>query len=375
MRIEDILKRVIAEEASDLHLRVPNKPVLRIQGGLRTMEDLLALTDDEADNILSQITTRQQASAFVAQKELDFTYNVPGLARFRVNVMWQQGSLSIAFRLIPFRVPSIDELGLPQILKDLVLRPRGLILITGQTGMGKSTTLAAMVNHLNENATKNIIIIEEPIEFIHQNNKCLIAQREVGRDTDSFAIALKHALRHDPDVIVLGEMRDLETISTAITAAETGHLVLGTMHTYNAAQSIDRMIDIFHPDQQQQIRVQLSQILEAVISQVLLPRTSGGRIAAFEVMTATLAVRNLIRDKKLFQLSSVIQLGSKEGMQTMDQELANLVRDGIVEKDVAAAKTMDREQFEKWLTYPDSRKKTAVNEKTPPAQNGKPLPL
>jgi twitching motility protein PilT len=371
MRIEELLKRVIDEDASDLHLRVPNKPVLRVRGELKTLDDLPPFTVEEADSVMAEITTRQQASTFVADKELDFSYNVEGLARFRVNVMWQQGLLSIAFRLIPHKVPSIDSLGLPSILKDLVNRPRGLILVTGQTGMGKSTTLAAMVNHLNENVKKNIIIIEEPIEFIHQNIKCLIAQREVGRDTESFAGALKHALRHDPDVIVLGEMRDLETISTAITAAETGHLVLGTLHTYNATQSIDRMIDIFPPDQQQQIRVQLSQILEAVISQVLLTRAFGGRIAAFEIMTATSAVRNLIRDKKLFQLSSVMQIGTKDGMQTLDQSLALLVKDGIVEKDVAGAKALDREQFEKWLNYRETPQppKKAGDEKSPP--NGK----
>jgi len=358
MQIQDILKRIIDLNASDLHIRVPNKPVIRKDGELITLEDLPPVTDEEARNILTQITNREQRIIFDEKRELDFSYNIQDLARFRVNVMWQRGSLSIAFRLIPFEIPTIDELGLPQILKDLVMRPRGLILVTGQTGMGKSTTLAAMVNHLNENASKNVIIIEEPIEFVHTNKKCIIAQREVGSDTSSFATALVHALRHDPDVIVLGEMRDLETISTAITAAETGHLVLGTMHTYNTAQSIDRMIDIFPSEQQQQIRVQLSQILEAVLSQVLIPRIEGGRVAAFEIMVATPAVRNLIRDRKVFQLNSVIQMGSKEGMQTLDQALANLVKSGIVSKEYAIAKAIDKEQFEKWLQYPSAQNNT-----------------
>jgi twitching motility protein PilT len=352
MHIEDFLKRVIAKDASDLHLRAPNKPVLRINGELVTQNDLSPVSNEELKDILMQITTKEQLNTFAEKKELDFSYNVPGLSRFRVNVLRQRGTLSIAFRLIPIRVPTIDELGLPQILKEIVMRPRGLILVTGQTGVGKSTTLATMVDHLNKNVKKNIIIIEEPIEFVHPNIKCLIAQREVGSDTDSFSTALMHALRHDPDVIILGEMRDLPTIATAITAAETGHLVLGTLHTYNAAQSIDRMIDIFPPDQQQQIRVQLSQIIEAVFSQTLLPRIGGGRIAAFEIMTANPAVRNLIRDKKLYQLSSVIQISAKEGMQTLDQSLANLVREGMVGKEAAAAKALDREQFERWLLHP-----------------------
>jgi twitching motility protein PilT len=352
VNINDILRRVVDCNASDLHLRVPSRPVLRIHGELIAQDDLPPLTDEEITEVLVQITTKEQLAMFVERKELDFSYAVPGLTRFRVNVMRQQGTLSIAFRLIPLKVPTIDELDLPQVLKELVVRPRGLILVTGQTGMGKSTTLAAMVNHLNDNARKNIVIIEEPIEFIHRNRLCLIAQREVGSDTDSFATALVHALRHDPDVIVLGEMRDLATISTAVTAAETGHLVLGTMHTYNAAQSIDRMIDIFPPDQQQQIRVQLSQILEAVLSQILLPRVFGGRIAAFEIMITNPAIRNLIRDKKVYQISSVMQMSSKEKMQTLDQALAELVKYGTVEKETAMAKALDKEQFERWLQFP-----------------------
>ncbi len=349
MQIEQLLKRVLDRGASDLHIRVPSRPVLRVHGQLITQDDLPPITDEAARQILDAIITTRQAEIFNRDKELDFAYDAHGVARFRVNVMKQRGHLSIAFRLIPLKVPSIDELGLPQILKDLVLKPRGLILVTGQTGTGKSTTLAAMINYLNDNDKRNIITIEEPLEFIHENRQCLIAQREVGPDTESFASALVHALRHDPDVLVVGELRDLPTIATAITAAETGHLVLGTLHTYNAPQSIDRMIDIFPADQQIQIRIQLSQIIEAVLSQTLLPRVGGGRVAAFEIMVATPAVRNLIRERKLYQLPSVIQLGSKDNMQSLDQSLATLAMDGIITRETALLKATDVEQFEKWF--------------------------
>jgi twitching motility protein PilT len=370
MQIEQLLKRVLDLGASDLHIRVPSRPVLRIHGQLITQDDLPPVTDEAARQILDTIITPRQSETFNREKELDFAYDARGVARFRVNVMQQRGRLSIAFRLIPLRVPSIDELGLPQILKELVLKPRGLILVTGQTGTGKSTTLAAMINHLNDNDKRNIITIEEPLEFIHENRKCLIAQREVGPDTGSFASALVHALRHDPDVLVVGELRDLPTIATAITAAETGHLVLGTLHTYNAPQSIDRMIDIFPPDQQQQIRIQLSQIIEAVLSQTLLPRVGGGRVAAFEIMVATPAVRNLIRERKLYQLPSVIQLGSKDNMQSLDQSLATLAIEGTITRETALLKATDVEQFEKWFK---ARGGESANSLTPARMKAKPL--
>lgn len=348
MQIESLLRRVLEKEASDLHIRVPSKPVLRIHGQLITQEDLDPVTDDAARQLLYAIITPRQAETFEREKELDFAWDAHGVARFRVNVMKQRGRLSIAFRLIPLEIPSIDELGLPSILKELVMKTRGLILVTGQTGTGKSTTLAAMIHYLNNHEKRNVITIEEPLEFIHENRKCLIAQREVGPDTESFASALVHALRHDPDVLVVGEMRDLPTIATAITAAETGHLVLGTLHTINAPQSIDRMIDIFPSDQQVQIRIQLSQIIEAVLSQTLLPRVDGGRTAAFEIMVATPAVRNLIRERKVYQLPSVIELGGKNGMQSLDQSLASLAREGIITYETALLKAFDVEQFEKW---------------------------
>ncbi len=259
--------------------------------------------------------------------------------------------MSFAFRLVPFEILSIDELGLPQICKELVLKPRGLILITGPTGSGKSTTLAGMINHLNETKKQNVITIEDPIEFLYCDRRCIIAQRDLGDDTKSFATALIHALRHDPDVIVVGEMRDLETISTAIRAAETGHLVLGTLHTTDASQTVDRIIEIFPPNQQQQMRLQLSQVMEAVLSQTLLPRIEGGRIAAFEIMIANSAVRNLIREGKTFELANAMQLGAKDGMQTLDQALVHLVRKGETTQEEAMMKSSHPERLEKALQF------------------------
>jgi twitching motility protein PilT len=349
MDIKPILKLMVDKGASDLHIGVPSPPIFRIQGDLVIQNDLPPITKEDAEQILATIATRDQLKYFNDEMELDFAYSIPGIARFRVNVMRQRGTLSIAFRYVPHIIPTIDSLELPQILKQLVLKQRGLVLVTGQTGTGKSTTLAAMINHLNENDKRNIITIEEPVEFLHQNKKCIVYQREVGSDTQSFAKALSHALRHDPDVLVVGEMRDLLTIATAITAAETGHLVLGTLHTYNAPQSVDRMIDIFPPDQQQQIRFQLSQVLEAILSQTLVHRIKGGRVAAFEILIATPAIRNLIREGKVYQLAGVMHLGTKEGMQTLDQTLVNLVKDRIISKEEALLKAVNNEQFEELL--------------------------
>ncbi len=264
MEVNELLKLMVNKGASDLHLTVPSPPVLRIDGALTLQEDLPPMTAKDVELALEQVSTEEQKSVFDREWELDFAYTVPGLARFRVNALRQRGVISLAFRFVPFYIPSIDEWGLPQIFKELVLKPRGLILITGPSGSGKSTTLAAMLSHLNDNATRNVITIEDPVEFVFRNKKCLIRQRDLGDDTKSFSTAVIHALRHDADVIVIGEMRDLDTISTAITAAETGHLVLGTLHTIDAPQSIDRIIDVFSYGQQQQIRVQLSQVIEAV---------------------------------------------------------------------------------------------------------------
>jgi twitching motility protein PilT len=334
-----ILELAVSQGATDLHVKVPSPPVLRIDNVLIPQEEWPRFTAQDIEGILEEITTEEQREVFKKEQELDFAYSVPELARFRVNVLRQRGTISLAFRRVSSSVPSIDELGLPQVCKPLILKPRGLILVTGPAGSGKSTTLAAMINHLNENEARSVITIEDPIEYLFQDKKCLIRQRDLRDDTKSFATALIHALRHDPDVIVIGEMRDLETISTAITAAETGHLVLATLHTIDAAQSIDRIIDVFPPAQQRQMRLQLSQVIEAILSQTLLPCIGGGRVAAFEVMLANGVIRRLIREEKIHEISASMEMGQLEGMHTLDQALAELVRSGIVAKEEAVRKT------------------------------------
>jgi len=357
MEMTELLKLMVNKGASDLHLTVSSPPVLRIDGELMPQENLPPLTAENIELALEQVSTEQQRAVFDSEWELDFAYGVPGLARFRVNVLRQRGVISLAFRLVPFYIPSIDEWGLPQIFKELILKPSGLVLVTGTSGSGKSTTLAAMLRHLNENATKSVITIEDPIEFTFRNKKCLIRQRDVGNDTKSFAIAVIRALRHDADVIVIGEMRDLDTISTAITAAETGHLVLGTLHTVDAPQSIDRMIDVFPHGQQQQIRTQLSQVLEAVISQTLLPRIDGGRIGAFEIMLASRTIRRHIRDEKTFEIPVTIEVSTPEGMQTLDQALADLVKRKIVTPEDALIRSRNPAKLQQLL---QSQRKATV---------------
>ncbi len=349
MEIDELLSRTQDSGASDLHLRVASPPVFRIDGTLIPQQDLPPLTLEQIETILERITTQEQRNAFVRQLALDLAYSIPKRFRFRVSVIRQRGTVSMVFHNVPLDAPSIDEMELPQIYRELALKPRGLILVTGPTGNGKSTTLAAMINHINENATRSIISIEDPIEFVHENKQSIIAQQEVGEDTISLATALVHALRHNPDVIVVGEMRDLATISTVITAAETGHLVLATLHTTDAAQSIDRIVDLFPPMQQQQIRLQLSQVLEAVLSQTLVPRIEGGRIAAVEILITTHAVRNLIREGKTYQIHGVMQLGSKDGMQTLNQALAKLVKKRVVALEEAVMKSSNPGQLEKLL--------------------------
>ncbi len=349
MEVNELLKLMVNKGASDLHLTVPSPPVLRINGMLIPQEDLPPLTAKDIELALEQISTPEQKAAFNREWELDFAYTVPGLARFRVNVLRQRGVMSLAFRFVPFYIQTIDEWGLPQIFKTLIMKTRGLILVTGPSGSGKSTTLAAMLSYLNENATRNVITIEDPIEFVFRNKKCLIRQRDLGDDTKSFSTAVIHALRHDADVIIIGEMRDLDTISTAITAAETGHLVLSTLHTVDAAQSIDRIIDVFPHGQQQQIRVQLSQVIEAVISQALLPRIGGGRIAAFEIMLANSVIRRLIHDEKLYEIHPNLEMGRLEGAQTMDQALADLVKRKIVTLEEALMRSSYPVKLQKFL--------------------------
>ncbi len=349
MQIDELLKSMVNKGASDLHLTVTSPPVLRIDGELIPQEDLPQMTAKDIELVLEQITTQDQRAVLDREWELDCTYTLPGLARFRVNALRQRGVISLAFRFVPFYVPSIDEWGLPQILKELILRPKGLILVTGPSGSGKSTTLAAMLSHLNGNATRSVITIEDPVEFVFRNKKCLIRQRDLRDDTKSFATAVIHALRHDADVIVIGEMRDLETISAAITAAETGHLVLGTLHTVDAPQSIDRIIDVFPYGQQQQIRVQLSQVIEAVISQALLRRIDGGRIAAFEIMLASDTIKTKVREAKVFEIPVTIEVSTPEGMQTLDQALADLVKRKIVRLEDAVTKSRNPVKLHRFL--------------------------
>ena len=355
MDIVELLKLMVEKRASDLHVRVPSPPVLRVDGELIPQGHLPPVTTEDAEAAFEHITTQDQRNRFHLEKELDFAYSVPGLARFRVSVMRQRGTISLAFRLVPFKVFTIDELGLPDICKELILKPRGLILVTGPTGSGKSTTMAAMLNYLNERMPRNVITIEDPIEYLHPNIKCLISQRDLGDDTKAFDIALIHALRHDPDVIIVGELRDLETVQTAMRAAETGHLVMGTLHTTDAPQTVDRVIDIFPSGQQPQIRLQFSQAIVAVLSQALLPRASStGRVAAFEIMTGNSAVKNLVREGKTFELHSVMQLSSAEGMQTLDQSLADLVKKKIVTLEEAKMKSSHPDRLKKLIDYQHS---------------------
>ncbi|MEE9166120.1 MAG: type IV pilus twitching motility protein PilT [Candidatus Neomarinimicrobiota bacterium] len=346
MQIDDLLRLMIETEASDLHLKVPGIPIFRIDGVLVAAEGYPEVTPEWSKATLQSITNEDQFEVFQRDLELDFSYSIPGLARFRVNASRQRGTETIAFRLINWEIPGVEDLGLPQICKELVFKPRGLVIVTGPTGSGKSTTLASMINHLNEVENKHIITIEDPIEYLFRDKESIISQREIGADTLSFASAMKHALRQDPDVILVGEMRDLETIQAALTGAETGHLVLATLHTPGAAQTVDRIIDVFPGAAQQQIRLQLSNSLEGVIYQELLPRADNeGRVPAVEVMVGTRAVRNLIREDKTHQIVSVIQSGAQHGMQTLDQSLALLVKKRMITLEDASSKSSDPKIF------------------------------
>jgi twitching motility protein PilT len=345
MTIEDLLHIMVERGASDLHLKTGSAPMIRIDGEL-TPVTYEVLTPDVVRRMIESILTDEQKARFIAEKELDLAYSVPGLSRFRINVYLQRGTWGTAIRVIPARPFTIDELKLPPILKDMSMKPRGLILVTGPTGSGKSTTLAAMINHINENRRCHIVSVEDPIEFLHKDKNSVICQREVGADTHSFSHALRHVLRQDPDVILIGEMRDLETTSIAITAAETGHLVLATLHTSSAPTTIDRIIDIFPPHQQSQIRMQLSVTIEGVLCQTLLPKAKGsGRVMAMEIMPVTPAVRNIIREGKTHQIPNIIQSGMQYGMQSLDMALRNLYLQGMVTFEDALAKAAVPEEF------------------------------
>jgi twitching motility protein PilT len=348
--IKVLLKQVADSGASDLHLRAGVPPVFRLDGRLERLKDFPELTPEDIEQMLGQITTREQRQRLYTDRELDFACVLDGLARFRVNAMFQRQTISIACRMLTLDVPSIDEMELPQVCKELILRPRGLILVTGPTGTGKSTTMAAMIRHVNENRDCNVICIEDPIEYVHPNIRSIIAQRELGDDTHSFSEALVRALRHDPNVIVVGEMRDLNTIATAITASETGHLVMSTLHTSDAAQTVDRLVDVFPPSQQSQIRAQLSQQIQAILSQTLVPRASGkGMIAAFEIVIVNTAIRNLIRDNRTYEIPSYMHVHQEGGMQTLEEALAKLVQRGTIERDAALRKTSNPKRLIKMI--------------------------
>lgn len=349
LRIEILLEEVVRRRASDLHLQVGLPPTLRIDGSLTPLAGYNALDESAVEALIFAILDSDQQQILVKDKEFDFSFAFGTLGRFRVNAFHERGNLAAALRLIPNEIKTVAELGLPPIVMDFANYPRGLVLVTGPTGSGKSTTLAALIDKINSERSQHIITIEDPIEFTHKSKKAVVVQREVHYDTYSFSAALRSSLRQDPDVVLIGEMRDLETISAAITIAETGHLVLGSLHTNSAAQSIDRMIDVFPPHQQPQIRAQLSNILMAVCSQRLVPAIGGGRQIAAEILTANPAVRNIIREGKTHQLDAVIQTSADVGMQTMDRTLVGMVQSGIVTYDEARSFAVDVTEFERLM--------------------------
>jgi twitching motility protein PilT len=344
--IDELLAGIEALRASDLHLAAGSPPLVRVNGVLQPLEDAPVTTAEETQQLLYQILSTEQQKRLEVDRQIDISYSLSGVGRFRVNVFFQRNAVGGAFRLIPHKIRTLEELALPPILQKLTERPRGLVLVTGPTGSGKSTTLAAMIDEINRTRAAHILTIEDPIEFLHRHRKCLVNQREVGGDARGFADALRGALRQDPDVILLGEMRDLETIGTALTAAETGHLVFATLHTRGAAATIDRIIDVFSAEQQAQVRAQLAAALEGVVTQTLLPTADGrGRVAAMEIMLPDYAVRNLIRQRKLEQMYSVMQTGTARGMQTLEQSLADLVQRGTITTEVAVEASSYPEQL------------------------------
>lgn len=348
-RIEPLLDDVIKRKASDLHIQVGLPPMLRIDNDLVPVTDATPLTEETVENLIFSILDEEQKQILLKDKEYDFSFAYGDLGRFRVNAFHERGNLAAAFRLIPNEIPTIQSLGLPPIVEKFADYPRGLVLVTGPTGSGKSTSLAAIINKINFEQARHIITIEDPIEYTHTSKKSIIVQREVHYDTYSFSAALRSALREDPDVVLLGEMRDLETIASAITIAETGHLVLATLHTNSASQSIDRMIDVFPPHQQAQIRAQLANILMAICSQRLIPVIGGGRIAAAEILIANPAVRNIIREGKSHQLEAVIQTGAEFGMQSMDHTLVSLIKSGTISYDEARNFAVDIDELDRLM--------------------------
>jgi len=343
MKIDDLFKIAVEKEASDLHLIVGMPPVLRIDGVLNPIKNQGKISNKAAQELIFPILTEKQKTTFENEKELDLSYEIASGHRFRVNLHWEKNNVGMVARVISSKIPSMEDIVMPEIAYKLLEMKQGLILVTGPTGCGKSTTLAAMINYINKNRSANIITLEDPIEFLFKPNKSIIKQRQLLTDMNSFQSALIHVLRQDPNVIMVGEMRNLETIAATITLAETGHLVLATLHTHNAAQTIDRIIDIFPSHQQQQVRLQVSMTLNAVLSQQLIPKKGGGRVATREIMLNIPAISNLIRENKIAQIKTVIQTSAEEGMITMDQDLINLYNDGQIEKETAQGHMMNPE--------------------------------
>ena len=346
----DVLTRMVEVRASDVHLTPGFAPAIRVRGRISPMDDLPPLSQQQTREVIYSILNNDQRKRFENEQQLDFAYMIPGVARFRVNCYFQRGAVSAAFRHIPQQIKTLEELSLPTVLEDFTRRPRGFILVTGPTGSGKTTSLAAMLDLINREREEHILTIEDPIEFMHRHQKCIVNQREIGTDAATFSTALKSALRQDPDVILVGEMRDVETMSTALTAAETGHLVFATLHTQSTAQTIDRIIDVFPAEQQRQVRMQLSVALQGIVTQQLLPSADGaGRVCACEVLVPTPAIRNLIREGKTHQIYSAIQTSGSTGMQTMDAHLAQLVRQGRINRQLAESRAAVPEELRRLL--------------------------
>ena len=346
----EVLRQMVETRASDVHITPGVPPMIRDKGRIRAMEGFPVLNTQQTREVVYGILNDDQRKRFEVEQQLDFAYAIPQVARFRVNCFFQRGAVSAAFRLIPHEIPSLDSLGVPPVLRELTQKPRGFVLVTGPTGSGKSTTLAAMIDAINLDREDHILTIEDPIEFLHRHKNSIVNQREIGSDAPDFARGLRAALRQDPDVILVGEMRDLETVSTALTAAETGHLVFATLHTQSTAQTVDRVIDVFPPEQQAQVRTQLSIALQGIVTQQLLPTSDGrGRVVASEVLIPTPAIRNLIREGKTHQIYAAVQTSGATGMQTMDADLARLVRSGKIGRQLAEQRASVPEELSRLL--------------------------
>ncbi|MDR7856121.1 type IV pilus twitching motility protein PilT [Tissierella sp.] len=350
MKLLELINVATSRKASDIHLTVGLPPVLRIDGQLIIL-DSEKLTANDTKMLVYESLNDNLINILEKKGEVDSSFSSPRVGRYRINAYKQRGSFGMALRIIPLDIPTVEELGLPLVVRDLARLPRGLVLVTGPTGSGKSTTLASMINQINSERTCHILTLEDPIEYLHKHNKSIVNQREIGTDSLSFANGLRSALRQDPDVILVGEMRDLETMSIALTAAETGHLVFSTLHTVGTAKTIDRVIDVFPPHQQQQVRTQFASAIQAIVSQQLLPKSNeSGRIAAFEIMIATAAIRNLIREEKTHQVDTAIQTGSKYQMQTMDNSILELYKKGLISKETALMQAINQDNIKKYIT-------------------------